>query len=46
MIGETMFVSGSGDVHDGTCGGKLSVKMDPRMMMGIGFFGFACGTIS
>ena len=44
MIGETMFVSGLAMFLTAPIAGRLSVKMDPRVMMGIGFFGFACGT--
>lgn len=44
MIGETMFVSGLAMFFTAPVAGKLSVKMDPRVMMAIGFFGFACGT--
>jgi MFS transporter, DHA2 family, multidrug resistance protein len=44
MIGETMFVSGLAMFMTAPVAGMLSTKMDPRAMMAIGFFGFACGT--
>jgi MFS transporter, DHA2 family, multidrug resistance protein len=44
MIGETMFVSGLAMFMTAPIAGMLSTKMDPRAMMAIGFFGFACGT--
>jgi DHA2 family multidrug resistance protein len=44
MIGETMFVSGLAMFLTAPVAGILSNKLDPRVMMGIGFFGFACGT--
>jgi len=44
MIGETMFVSGLAMFLTAPVAGILSGRLDPRVMMGIGFFGFACGT--
>ena len=44
MIGETMFVSGLFMFITAPIAGRLSGKIDPRIMMGIGFAGFACGT--
>lgn len=44
MIGETMFVSGLFMFITAPIAGRLSGKVDPRIMMGIGFAGFACGT--
>lgn len=44
MIGETMFVSGVAMFLTAPVAGILSRKLDPRIMMGIGFAGFALGT--
>ena len=44
MIGETMFVSGLCMFATAPIAGRLSGRVDPRIMMGIGFVGFACGT--
>ncbi|MFT0891493.1 DHA2 family efflux MFS transporter permease subunit [Pseudochelatococcus sp. G4_1912] len=44
MIGETMFVSGVAMFLTAPIAGILSRKLDPRIMMGIGFAGFALGT--
>ncbi|MXQ12553.1 DHA2 family efflux MFS transporter permease subunit [Microvirga makkahensis] len=44
QIGETMFVSGATMFLMAPVAGILSRKMDPRVMMGIGFAAFAYGT--
>ena len=44
MIGEALFVSGLAMFITAPITGILSRKMDPRLMMMIGFFGFAAGT--
>ncbi|RDI60231.1 DHA2 family efflux MFS transporter permease subunit [Microvirga subterranea] len=44
QIGETMFVSGACMFLMAPVAGVLSRKMDPRVMMGIGFACFAFGT--
>jgi len=44
MIGETMFVSGIAMFFSAPLVGFLSSRLDPRLMMGIGFAGFAFGT--
>ena len=44
MIGEALFVSGLAMFIMAPITGMLSRKMDPRIMMMIGFFGFAAGT--
>ncbi|ARM90050.1 EmrB/QacA subfamily multidrug resistance transporter protein [Rhizobium sp. CIAT894] len=44
MIGETMFVSGLAMFFTAPIAGKLSTKMDLRLMMVIGFTSFAAGT--
>jgi DHA2 family multidrug resistance protein len=44
MIGETMFVSGLAMFFTAPVAGFLSNKLDPRVMMMIGFGGFALGT--
>ncbi|SCX88188.1 DHA2 family efflux MFS transporter permease subunit [Microvirga guangxiensis] len=44
QIGETMFVSGAVMFLMAPVAGFLSRKMDPRVMMGIGFAAFAFGT--
>lgn len=44
MIGETMFVSGLAMFLTAPVAGVLSARMDPRIMMAMGFSGFALGT--
>ena len=44
MIGEALFVSGLAMFMTAPVAGALSRKMDPRLMMMIGFLGFAAGT--
>lgn len=44
QIGETMFVSGLCMFATAPIAGKLSAKLDPRLMMAMGFTGFAIGT--
>jgi len=44
MIGETMFVSGIAMFLTAPISGMLSNKLDPRLMMMIGFIGFGAGT--
>lgn len=44
MIGETMFVTGLSMFLTAPIAGRLSAKLDPRIMMMIGFGGFAVGT--
>ena len=44
MIGETMFVSGAAMFLTAPVAGMLSNKLDPRVMMMIGFAGFGLGT--
>ncbi len=44
MIGETMFVSGVAMFVTAPLAGRLSAKVDPRIMIGGGFVGFAIGT--
>ncbi|TIU11690.1 MAG: multidrug efflux MFS transporter, partial [Mesorhizobium sp.] len=44
MIGEALFVSGLAMFATAPVSGILSRKMDPRLMLMIGFFGFAAGT--
>jgi DHA2 family multidrug resistance protein len=44
MIGEALFVSGLAMFFMAPVSGVLSRKMDPRLMMMIGFLGFALGT--
>jgi DHA2 family multidrug resistance protein len=44
MIGETMFVSGLAMFLTAPVAGILSSRLDPRVMMAIGFSGFALGT--
>jgi MFS transporter, DHA2 family, multidrug resistance protein len=44
MIGETMFVSGVAMFLTAPIAGRLSTKVDPRIMIGGGFIGFAIGT--
>jgi DHA2 family multidrug resistance protein len=45
MIGETMFVSGLAMFATAPIAGILSSKLDPRVMMMIGFAGFSLGTL-
>lgn len=44
MIGEALFVSGLAMFMTAPLAGFLSNRMDPRLMMMIGFLGFAAGT--
>ena len=44
QIGETMFVSGLCMFFTAPFAGKLASKVDPRIMIAIGFAGFALGT--
>ena len=44
QIGETMFVTGIAMFLTAPIAGRLSVKIDPRVMIGGGFVGFAIGT--
>ncbi|MGX1306846.1 DHA2 family multidrug resistance protein [Amorphus suaedae] len=44
MIGETMFVSGIAMFLTAPFAGRLAAKIDPRVMIAIGFFGFGLGT--
>lgn len=44
MIGETMFVSGLCMFATAPIAGRFSGKVDPRLLMAIGFGGFAAGT--
>jgi DHA2 family multidrug resistance protein len=44
QIGETMFVSGLCMFATAPIAGRFSGKVDPRLMMGLGFLGFATGT--
>ncbi|QND53933.1 DHA2 family efflux MFS transporter permease subunit [Phyllobacterium sp. 628] len=44
MIGEALFVSGLAMFMTAPVAGFLSNRMDPRLMMMIGFVGFAAGT--
>lgn len=44
MIGEALFVSGLAMFMTAPLAGFLSARMDPRLMMMIGFVGFAGGT--
>ena len=44
MIGETMFVTGVAMFLTAPIAGRLSQVLDPRVMMLIGFMGFALGT--
>ena len=46
MIGETLFISGLCMFLTAPVAGILSNKLDPRLMMMIGFLGFAAGTYS
>ncbi len=44
QIGETMFVTGIAMFLTAPIAGRLSTKVDPRIMIGGGFVGFALGT--
>ncbi|MGE4373120.1 MAG: DHA2 family efflux MFS transporter permease subunit [Xanthobacter sp.] len=44
QIGETMFVTGVAMFLTAPIAGRLMNKLDPRLMMGIAFIGFAVGT--
>jgi MFS transporter, DHA2 family, multidrug resistance protein len=44
MIGETLFVTGVAMFLTAPIAGRLSAKVDPRIMVGVGFAGFALGT--
>ncbi|MBO0344454.1 DHA2 family efflux MFS transporter permease subunit [Roseibium sp. CAU 1637] len=44
QIGETMFVTGAAMFLTAPIAGRLMSILDPRIMMGIGFAGFALGT--
>ena len=44
MIGETMFVTGLCMFVAAPIVGRLMTRVDPRLMIGVGFFGFALGT--
>ncbi len=44
MIGETMFVTGIAMFLTAPIAGRLSTRVDPRIMIGGGFVGFAIGT--
>ncbi len=44
MIGQTMFVTGIAMFLTAPIAGRLSTKVDPRIMIGGGFIGFAIGT--
>ena len=44
MIGETMFVSGLAMFVTAPISGKLSTRLDPRLMMAMGFTAFGVGT--
>jgi DHA2 family multidrug resistance protein len=44
MIGETMFVTGVAMFLTAPLAGRLSQVLDPRVMMLVGFLGFALGT--
>ncbi len=44
MIGQTMFVTGIAMFLTAPLAGRLSTKVDPRIMIGGGFIGFAIGT--
>jgi DHA2 family multidrug resistance protein len=44
MIGETMFVSGAVMFLTAPIAGRLMTKIDPRLMLIIGFLSFAAGT--
>jgi MFS transporter, DHA2 family, multidrug resistance protein len=44
MIGETLFATGIAMFLTAPIAGRLSAKIDPRIMIGAGFIGFALGT--
>jgi DHA2 family multidrug resistance protein len=44
QIGETMFVSGVAMLFTAPIAGRLTGKVDPRVMMGVGFIGIAIAT--
>ncbi len=44
MIGETMFVSGLAMFATAPLAGRLMTKVDPRIMLMVGFLSFAAGT--
>lgn len=44
MIGQTMFVTGIAMFLTAPVAGRLSTRVDPRLMIGGGFVGFAIGT--
>lgn len=44
LIGETMFVTGVAMFFTAPIAGRLSTKLDPRLMIGMGFAGFGLGT--
>lgn len=44
QIGETMFITGIAMFLTAPIAGRLSTKVDPRIMIGGGFLGFALGT--
>jgi MFS transporter, DHA2 family, multidrug resistance protein len=44
MIGETLFVTGVAMFLTAPIAGRLSAKVDPRVMIALGFLGFALGT--
>ena len=44
MIGKTMFVTGVAMFLTAPIAGRLALKVDPRIMIGGGFIGFAIGT--
>jgi MFS transporter, DHA2 family, multidrug resistance protein len=44
MIGKTLFVTGVAMFLTAPIAGRLSAKIDPRIMVGLGFSGFALGT--
>lgn len=44
QIGETMFVTGIAMFLTAPIAGRLMTRLDPRIMMGAGFIGFAVGT--
>ena len=43
-IGETMFLTGVAMFFTAPFAGRLSTKLDPRVMLAMGIFGFAIGT--
>lgn len=45
MIGETMFVTGVCMFVAAPIVGRLMTRIDPRLMIAVGFFGFAVGTL-